>query len=208
MISLFIDTSSNYLYTGIVKDDELLIETQEELYQNLSVEALPKIVENFEKISLKPTDIDRILVVVGPGSFTGIRIGVTIAKTIAWALKKKIIPVSGLKAMAISSDFEGYCMPMIDARRGYVYGAIYDKNASVVFEDCHILLSELESIAKEYNEIKVITNDELSTIYSSEKYVPNITKIVAYYKNHDGCNAHMVNPIYLKKTEAEENANL
>lgn len=208
MISLFIDTSSNYLYTGIVRDEELLMETQEELNQRLSVEALPKIVENFEKVNLKPEDIDNIIVVVGPGSFTGIRIGVTIAKTMAWALKKKIIPISGLQAMAISSDFDEYCMPLIDARRGYVYGAIYDKNAKSVFEDSHILLSELENVAKEYTKIKVITNDKLETIYPKEKYIPDIKKIVAYYKEKEGCNAHLVNPIYLKKTEAEENANL
>ena len=84
---LYIDTSSSYLYSAIVEDSKLLGEVKENYGQSLSEVALPRIVSMFDKLSLTAKDIDKIFVVNGPGSFTGIRIGVTIAKVYAWSLK-------------------------------------------------------------------------------------------------------------------------
>ena len=83
---LYIDTSSSYLYTAIVENNNVLAEIKEEFGQSLSEVALPRIVSMFEDTKLSPKDIDKIIVVNGPGSFTGIRIGITIAKVYAWSL--------------------------------------------------------------------------------------------------------------------------
>ncbi len=204
---LYIDTSSDYLYSGIVVDDKLISEVKEKYEKDLSKEALPKIIELFDKADITPKDIDKIIVVNGPGSFTGIRIGITIAKTIAWALNINITPISGLTAMAISCNTNTYKMPLIDARRGYVYGAIYDKDNNKVIEDSHIELKELLDKSKDLD-IEVITNNDLNLSIKKESYNPDILKIVKYYEKSDGINPHLVNPIYLKKTEAEEKAGL
>ena len=205
---LYVDTSSDYLYSGIVINDVLVSECQEKLGKDLSKEALPRIIGVFKKANITPKDLDKIIVVTGPGSFTGIRIGVTIAKTIAWSLNIPIVPISGLTAMAISNKQEGYSMPLIDARRGYVYGALYDNNINFIVEDSHILLDELVKKCYDYRPITVITNNEIVTDYNVNRYEPDILKIVTYFKNKEGLNPHMINPIYLKKTEAEEKANL
>ena len=204
---LYIDTSSDYLYSGIVVDDKLVSEVKEKYEKDLSKEALPRIIELFDKADITPKDIDKIIVVNGPGSFTGIRIGITIAKTIAWALNINITPISGLTAMAISCNTNTYKMPLIDARRGYVYGAIYDKDNNKVIEDSHIYLQDLLDKSKDLD-IEVITNNDLNVSIKKESYDPDILKIVKYYENSDGINPHLVNPIYLKKTEAEEKAGL
>ena len=204
---LYIDTSSDYLYSGIVLDDKLISEVKEKYEKDLSKEALPRIIELFDKANITPKDIDKIIVVNGPGSFTGIRIGITIAKTIAWALNINITPISGLTAMAISCNTNTYKMPLIDARRGYVYGAIYDKDNNKVIEDSHIYLQDLLDKSKDLD-IEVITNNDLNVSIKKESYDPDILKIVKYYENSDGINPHLVNPIYLKKTEAEEKAGL
>lgn len=204
---LYIDTSSDYLYTGIVIDKTLVSDCQEKLGKDLSKEALPKIISTFNKANILPKDLDKIIVVTGPGSFTGIRIGVTIAKTIAWSLNIPIVPISGLTAMAISNEIDGYSMPLIDARRGFVYGALYNKNNAIV-ADSHILLEELNTICDDYSPITVITNNDIQTKYNTINYKPNILKIVNYFQDKDGLNPHLINPIYLKKTEAEEKANL
>lgn len=208
MKTLYIDTSSNYLYSGIVSENSILKEIKKEYQKDLSKEALPKIIELFEKTNLTPKDINKIIVVTGPGSFTGIRIGVTIAKTIAWSLNIPIISISGLTAMAISSRSNTYKMPLIDARRGYVYGAIYDKDNNPIIEDSHIELKELLDKTKSLDKVVTITNDNITIDLSKENYDPDILKIVNYFKNEEGISPHLVNPIYLKKTEAEEKAGL
>ena len=203
MISLYIDTSSSYLYSALIKDKKILQEVKENYGQELSVEALPQIIKLFEKASITPKDIDKIFVVVGPGSFTGIRIGVTIAKTMAFSLKISIIPVSSLKAMAISARKDTpYIMPLIDARRGYVYGAVYDKNMREVVKEQHILLTEL--VDKVPDTYSVISNDQLPVTVSREEYDPDILKIVTFYDSEKPISPHLVNPNYLKRTEAEE----
>lgn len=204
---LYIDTSSDYLYSGIVVDDKLVSSIKKKYEKDLSKEALPKIIELFDEANITPKDLDKIIVVNGPGSFTGIRIGITIAKTIAWALNINITPISGLTAMAISSNTNTYKMPLIDARRGYVYGAIYDKDNNKVIEDSHIELKELLDKSKDLD-IEVITNNDLEINIKKESYDPDILKIVKHFETSDGINPHLVNPIYLKKTEAEEKVGL
>jgi tRNA threonylcarbamoyladenosine biosynthesis protein TsaB len=204
---LYLDTSSSFLYAGIIEDDKLLAEISEEMDCDLSRIALLKISEMFNKVNLKPNDIDKIIVVNGPGSFTGIRVGITIAKTYAWGLKKDITTVTSLEAMAISSNFDGYKVPLIDARRGYVYGAIFDKDNNEVVKSSHINLDLLKNKINEYKNVVIITNDELDLEYKNEEYRPNILRIVEKYKDRENVNPHFVNPEYLKLTEAEEKNN-
>ena len=101
---LYIDTSSSYLYAGIAEDNNLLAEVKKEFGTSLSEEALPEIVSLFTKTNLTAKDIDKIIVVNGPGSFTGIRIGITIAKVYAWSLNIPITTITSLEAMMLSNE--------------------------------------------------------------------------------------------------------
>lgn len=210
MKTLYIDTSNNFLYSGIVCDNKLLSFIKKDYDKDLSKEALPEIINLFTKANMMPKDLDKIIVVNGPGSFTGIRIGVTIAKIMAWSLNINITPISGLTAMAISSSKDNFKMPLIDARRGYVYGSIYDKDNNAIVNDSYLKLTDLIAKAQSLSiaDITVITNNDIDINYKKESYNPDILKIVKYFENSEGINPHLVNPIYLKKTEAEEKANL
>lgn len=201
---LYIDTSSSYLYAGIVSDKKLLCDIKKEFGHSLSEEALPYIVELFNKQNLKATDIDKIIVVNGPGSFTGIRIGITIAKVFAWSLNIPIVTISALEAMSISSQNETIRVPIIDARRGYVFGAIYDQNNNEVFKPKHVKLEELLQELETKENYIFITNDEFENLKNKESYNPNIEKIVNVFESKEPINPHAVNPEYLKLTEAEE----
>ena len=201
---LYIDTTTSYLYTGIVEDSKLLAEIKEDCNRDLSKCALDKISKMIDSLSLRPTDIDKIIVVNGPGSFTGIRIGVTIAKTFAYSLNKEITTISSLEAMALSSKAgTKYIVPIIDARRGNVYGAIYDDLGNSVLKNQHVsldsLLAACENLIDDY--IIIGSYEDLTT----EDYDPDILKIVNTFKDKESINPHAVNPIYLKQTEAEEN---
>lgn len=206
---LYIDTTTSYLYTGIVVDNKLIAQVKEEFGKDLSSVALKKISEMLEDNHLEPDDIDKIIVVNGPGSFTGIRVGVTIAKTYAYSLKKDIITISSLEAMALSSrENSDFKIPMIDARRNFVYGAIYDEENSPILKPQYIKLEALKCAVEHLiGSYQYISNQEFSSL-EIEKYDPDIEKIVNTFANRESLNPHAVNPIYLKLTEAEEKQNL
>lgn len=201
---LYIDTSSSYLYAGIVSDDKLLCEVKKEFGHSLSEEALPNIARLFAEKKLAAKDIDKILVVNGPGSFTGIRIGITIAKVYAWSLNIPIATLSALEVMALSSSSEMVHVPIINARRGYVFAAIYDQANKEMLSPRHIKLEELLQELQKQKDYTFITNDEFEEIGNIEKYNPDIEKVVNHFKNIEPINPHGVNPNYLKLTEAEE----
>ena len=201
---LYIDTSSKYLYTAIVEENNLIAEVSEEYGQNLSEMALPRIVSMFEKEKLTAKDIDKIIVVDGPGSFTGIRIGLTIAKVYAWSLNIPITTITSLEAMATSSKSEKIHVPLIDARRGFVYAAVYD-NEIELLKPQHIPFDKLQLFLKDIKDYEYISNDELDMIDKVNNYKPDYLKIIRKYKDKKPINPHLVNPEYLKLTEAEEN---
>lgn len=207
MTILYIDTSSSYLYTGLVRDGSLLVQVKESFNKDLSVYALSRIERMFKEVNLHPTDVDKVIVVNGPGSFTGIRIGITIAKTFAWALKCQITTITSLEAMAVSTSYNGFKVPIIDARRGYVFAGIYDDSNNPVMVNKYISLEVLKAAVDSLNSNYVyITNDNIKI--DKVDYTPNILEIVTKYKDKEPINPHAVNPEYLKKTEAEETKGL
>ena len=126
MIWLGIDTANTPLSIAIVKDGEILAEENTSMAINHSLRAMPAIEEVFEKVDMVPSEIDAIAVSEGPGSYTGVRIGVTIAKTLAWTLEKPLVGVSSLKAIAANGFFfNGLICPIVDARRNNVYSGAY-----------------------------------------------------------------------------------
>ena len=204
MISLYLDTSSSFLYTAIIENGTTIAEIKEKLGNNLSEYTLPRIEEMLNVKGIKPDEINKIIVVNGPGSFTGIRIGVTIAKVYAYLLKKEIITISSLEAMNISSSEDKLHVPIINARRGYVYGAIYDGDRTVLMEQ-YITLEKLKLILiGQKKDYVFISNDKFDD-FGCKNYDPDILKIINAFKDRGGIDPHFVNPVYLKLTEAEEN---
>ena len=126
MIWLGIETSNSPLSIAIVKDGHIVEEVVQNEKLTHSVTVMPTIEALFQKANLKPADIDAIAVSEGPGSYTGLRIGVTIAKTLAWTLRKPLVGVSSLQVLAANvQDFDGIVCSLFDARRQNVYAAAY-----------------------------------------------------------------------------------
>lgn len=205
MISLFLDTSSSYLTLAILKDGKELKSLYEYLDKDMSKETLNKIKIMMDSLNLKPNDVSNIIVVTGPGSYTGLRVGVTIAKTYAWGLHKNLYSVSSLKTLATTISLENtYIVPIIDARRGYFFAGIYDEEYNEVLKDTYIkyedLKEKLDTLDKPY---KFVTTSKVEGI-ESIIYKPNIENLFKHMK-FDEVSPHTLVPNYLKKTEAEEN---
>lgn len=209
MISLFLDTSSSNMIIGVYEDDKELYLNIEKSNNDLSEKLLPSIKNALESINKKIDNIDNIYVVNGPGSFTGIRIGVTVAKTISWSLNKKINTISELELLSSGDYDKKYIIPMIDARRNYVYAGIYDNNGNNVYKDSYISIDNLLNKVKEItslDDFKFVSYDEID-LKDVEKPNINVLKLIKKYKDVESLNPHFVNPNYLKKTEAEEKLN-
>ena len=199
----YIDTSSSYLYAGIAVGKFLVASIKKDFGKDLSKYTILEIAKLFQEASLEPEDIDKIIVVSGPGSFTGIRIGMTFAKIFAWSLKKDITTITSLDAMALV-DTNKLVVPIIDARRGFVYASIHEKD-KIILKNQYIkldsLIAYLDNLKKEYLFVTNQDNFDLPSI----KYDPDILKIINTYQDKPSINPHLVEPTYLKLTEAEEN---
>ncbi|MFS0784413.1 tRNA (adenosine(37)-N6)-threonylcarbamoyltransferase complex dimerization subunit type 1 TsaB [Bacillus sp. 1P06AnD] len=123
---LAIDTSNHTLGIAVVQHEQIIGEYITTMKKNHSVRAMPAIEQLMNECGLKPNQLDKIVVAKGPGSYTGVRIGVTIAKTLAWTLGIPISGVSSLKALAANGAlFHGYICPLFDGRRGQIYTGLY-----------------------------------------------------------------------------------
>lgn len=206
MISLFIDTANFRLTVGIIDENEnkILSIFNEKIKNDLSVKIFEIIQECINNANVKIENINKIYSVIGPGSYTGIRIGVTICKTFAWSKNIKVIPISSLEVIASTNTDYDYILSAIDARRNCVYAGLYNKEMSNIIEDKYIEIEKLKNEINKYNYITV-TDDDIMLLGKSLKSDIDLIKIVNKHKNDCGVNPHNLNPNYLKITEAEAN---
>ena len=121
-----VDTSSAVASAAITEDDRLICEFTLNNGLTHSQTLMPMVREVFEKSGLTPEDIDLFAVCEGPGSFTGLRIGITAVKGLAHAVNKPVAGVGTLEAMCYNLPFCPYIIsPVMDARRGEVYNGFY-----------------------------------------------------------------------------------
>lgn len=200
MISLFIDTALSYIRVALFKDNKLIDSINEKCEKNMSALFDSKVNELFKKNNLELTEVNKIYTVTGPGSFTGIRVGMTFSKVLAMALNLKITPISELQVLATTNTTK-LKAPMIDARRGYVYAGVYDQDLNTLTEDKHILLEDFLNINKDVEYISYDSFEHISTT------LPNIDfeKILLKNKDKKQIEHEVLTPNYLKLTEAEEN---
>lgn len=129
---LAMDTSTAAMTIALFQDGRLVKDSHSISERNHSIRLLPAIEELAASCGLKVGELDGVAVGCGPGSYTGIRIAVTVAKMFAWSLKLPLIPVSSLEALAYgaASDAAGdvRVVPLMDARRGKVYTGLYRRN--------------------------------------------------------------------------------
>lgn len=195
---LFIDTATSFLRVALVSDDKLVYFYNNDEGHDMSSMLMPVLDIAFKEAGFKPSDLDKIMAVNGPGSFTGIRVGLTVAKTMAWALKIPVISISSLEV--ISSGFDSdYNTSLINARRGYAYVGSYDDNLNVISDDRH------EYIKDKKVDGNLISYDEFD--FEVNQPIIDVLKVVRKHINDEGINPHNLNPKYLKLTEAEEKFN-
>lgn len=212
---LAFDTSSQALSVALTEDDTLLGKIDLNIKKNHSITLMPAIDFLMTNAGLQPEDLDRIAVAQGPGSYTGLRIAVTTAKTLASTLNIDLVGVSSLAAIAANVDVAGKVVPLIDARRQNVYAGIYENGLSVSQEQ-HIELDTLmETLKKEetltftgelanFRELIAQTLPQAKFVENAERRLPNAYQIARLGAGYEPVNVDTFVPEYLKKVEAEE----
>lgn len=182
-MNLFIDTHLNDVI--IILSENGRIKKEKKI---LNEKQNSKIIMPLIKKMLNNETPESIIVVNGPGSFTGVRLGVTIAKTLAYTLKIPIYTITSLECMALNVSEEDKIVGFSD-KNGYYIG---------IFNDDYTLVGEYEYLSNaEFNEFSNKYNVILDIKINYEK-------VINYTLTKDSINPHIVNPIYIKKIDVEK----
>jgi tRNA threonylcarbamoyladenosine biosynthesis protein TsaB len=192
---LVIDSATKYLYIALYDGENNVGEFYEAGHNDHSVKLMTEIEVLFKNNDTLVEDLDEIIIGIGPGSYTGLRIGVVVAKMFGWNNNIPVKTISSLALIASSSDSDKLLLAEIDARRGNSFLGVY-RNTGKGLE----LVQKEELTNLEEYKSNIINVYE---VVSSGK--PNINKILASDLLKDVKDIHGLNPNYLRLTEAERN---
>lgn len=206
------DTSSKALTLAILEDETLLAQMTLNIKKNHSITLMPATDFLMNSLDMKPTDLDRIVVAQGPGSYTGLRMAVATAKTLAHTLKIELVSVSSLLAL-VPEQVEGLVIPVMDARRNNVYAGFYQSGQSVRPE-AHLPLAEVLEIAGVADQPVTFVGETAVFAEQIEAALPGVSvqptlpdaaAIGRLGLDLPAQSIHDFVPNYLKRVEAEEN---
>jgi tRNA threonylcarbamoyladenosine biosynthesis protein TsaB len=224
MLILAFESSAKAASAALVKDGKLISQYSQCSGLTHSRTLLPMAEDMLKNAEMKLSDVDLIAVAHGPGSFTGIRIGVSMVKGLAWAAEKPCVGVSTLEALAWHGVACGaYVCPVMDARRNQVYNAIFKiENGRPVriTEDRPIALSELAEEIRAIGAPMFLVGDgaELTEKYLSEQglactVAPENLRwqsawgVAMAAMDKEAGDADSLLPVYLRLSQAERERN-
>lgn len=186
MYTLFIDTHDKNVLIILFKDGKIISTEDLETKNKHSEVALPTIASILDNSNVDVSELNNIIVVNGPGSFTGVRIAVTIAKTIAYALSIPIRTIDALTILALSVEEDRKVVSLEDRNGAFV--GVFDTNYNVI--------EPLQYMNKTvYNEFKLSNNVNTNVDINYE----NVYQYVMSLKE---LNPHEVKPLYIKGISA------
>lgn len=185
MNTLFIDTHNKIIKIILLKDGKVVDLKEKESSMQHSVYTMPLIDEIVKNNNLDSNDLNEIIVVNGPGSFTGVRIGVTIAKTMAYLLNISIKVINTLEMKAIFVDSDKKIV--VEEEKNGKFIGVFDKDNKIIGDYFYLKNSEYEEY-KNNNKVTIVSDIDYEKVY---EYLRNVANI----------NPHAVNPLYIKKIE-------
>ena len=227
MKNLAVDTSSSVCSVAIFEDDKLIDINNLDDGKTHSENLMPLMDELLKRNNVDISEINLISVCVGPGSFTGIRIGVSAIKPIAEVLNAKVASVTSLETLARNVSFvdgEGQdhiIVPLIDARNDQVYCGVFDSNYNKLEEYMADDINEIINSISKYSNITfvgdgaILHQNLLQERINDAKFIDNnkqsaeMTGLCGYdkYQKNDLVDADSVVPLYLRKSQAERQKN-
>lgn len=219
---LSIDTSTMMSSTALMEDGIILADFNLNQEKTHSESLVPMIEYMLHGLGMTPADVDVFAVSVGPGSFTGIRIGMTVAKTMAQVFQKPIYGVSTLQALACGLPDRGLLIPLLDARGGRVYYGEYrwegdipislDGDDLIESEDLFAQLKEVKEPMVFLGEIAAAYREQIDSLHQARISLPMqnscFAKQICYlaerkYKAKQPSEFDIIRPNYVRKSQAQ-----
>lgn len=208
---LALDSSNQALSVALVEDGRLLAETLLAIKKNHSISLMPTVDFLVAQVGWTPKDLERIVVAQGPGSYTGLRVAVATAKTLAYTLQIDLVGVSSLQSL-VPAGLSGRVVPLIDARRNSVYAGVYE-NGRVTQADQYWVFEELlASLSGQENLtfIGEVTNfvEQINQAFPEaaiQTSLPSAYQLAVIGQDLPAVEVTSFEPAYLKRVEAEEN---
>ena len=212
--TLFIDSSRKSLSVALAKEDKLVFVSNVNSYSKHSNFLMNEISKILNKFNLKPEDIDNYVILNGPGSFTGVRVGVTVSKTLAWTLSKKIYTINNLEALKVGIK-DDIIISVIPDKNDFSYVGIYgdETEEKYLSIDDDLLNIHNKSITIVSMESSTYLNNLIEKLSKSNDVKPKIIddydyiNVINYALSKESINPHLVKPLYLKKIDAEKKKN-
>lgn len=219
---LSIGTSGKVCAVALMEDDKLIKEELIEDENTHSVKLMPLVDKILKETNTKISDVDLFACDIGPGSFTGIRIGVSTIKAFLDVTNKKAVGVTSLETLAYNVETEEIICSLVDAKNNNVYCGFYQKKNDVYkqIEDLRFdNINNIIDLAKTKNK-KIIFVGNGSVVYKdvikSEMKDAEIVSIdwknklnaknialAAYKKKEEAVDSNNLKPLYLRKSSAE-----
>lgn len=206
MICLFFDTSSDLLKVSLIKDDKIIFDKELHTKNDHSSYLVPTIDEAFKSNNIDFKELDEIIVGNGPGSFTGTRISIAVAKTYAFSFNIPVYMISSLEELIYDNDGYDFYVPIIEEKKENLYFSIFDKDKKRVMDDTY---SSTEYMYKKLEELDgkillISLSDKEYEKYDTVKASINALNIMKKIDvNNEKVNPHLLKPNYIKKIEAE-----
>lgn len=192
MVTILLDSSNTNLSVGIAKDNILLDYISYEAWQRQSEYMIVELNKLLEKHNIKKEDITDVMVAKGPGSYTGVRIAITIAKTIAVALNAKLYAVSSLRVEK-NGDVPSICL--INARSNRSYVGVY-QGQEILLNDCIMKNDEVMKYIADHPDYSVCGDTKYLNVESIES---NTMKEMLDLKDSlESINPLSLKPVYMK----------
>jgi tRNA threonylcarbamoyladenosine biosynthesis protein TsaB len=193
MITLCMDTSHVFLVLALLQDDKVIAKVQKECWKRQSEEIFPELTAMMDSVSLKPEDIDQIVISKGPGSYTGVRIAMTVAKVFCAMADKPLYTIPTLQLYAGKRT----CRVITDARGKRVYTCAF-RDGQPIEETRAEFIAEMSD---EMKQGEIIGDGHL---IGREDNWPDIAENFLDLKDEwkKADNVHLVVPEYLKPATA------
>lgn len=198
MISLVMDTSNSYLAVGLYQDNVCLEAFQEKGSRRQSEKAIPTLKEVLDRHHIALKDVNEMIITSGPGSYTGVRVAMTIAKTLAAVSDVRIKSVSSLAAYAGMNQ----ALSVIDARGHKVFVGAYENGLPLIKEQV-VTLEDFAHLRAEYEDFELV--GEVGCLGLDEKECDLCANIYALGQMADPIkNVDLLVPTYIKDVEAKK----